>query len=390
MPLINPASGSEQVLYHQATGLALEGNYVFAITRMNSDYKSIEFKQYNNVQNACYSLKPKNFFSAILEILREPPHLFDRIKNETSFSIAIAHQPLNCFSLILSGKLKKMPLLYVCHSPSHLEYELNNEAKSFFRFWPQVILRKKIERFCLKKSSIIMVLSRYMKEKINHIHQISAPIVVNPGGVDLKRFQPISTREKIKITLGLPTNRIHLLTVRNLEPRMGIDNLIKSIAILKKGGEFIHLTICGDGPEKKNLESLIHDLNLEKEISFTGFIGSELLPKYYCAADFFILPTRKLEGFGLVTPESMACGTPVLGTPVGGTREILSNFNPHLLFKDSSPEAMATGIESAIDHYFNDHDKYNKLRLRCREYTEKNYSWQRHTKQLISIINETI
>jgi glycosyltransferase involved in cell wall biosynthesis len=230
-----------------------------------------------------------------------------------------------------------------------------------------------------------------MKQKIQHIHQIPANhVVVNPGGVDLKRFRPFGNRKQIKSELGLPENTIHLLTVRNLEPRMGLDNLLKSIKILKHKILKVHLTIGGEGPEKDGLQKLIEKFGLMDEVTMTGFIPAEQLPKFYAAADFFILPTSDLEGFGLVTPESMACGTPVLGTPVGGTKEILSPFNSRFLFKDSSPEAMATGIESAINHYFNDQNEFNKLRLSCREYVEKNYSWQRHTKQLISIIAEAI
>ena len=80
VPLKNPVSGSEQVLYQQAMGLASKGNNVFAITRMNRKYKSTEFRQYNNVKDASYSLNTKNSFSAILAILREPPHLFDLLR----------------------------------------------------------------------------------------------------------------------------------------------------------------------------------------------------------------------------------------------------------------------------------------------------------------------
>jgi len=58
-------------------------------------------------------------------------------------------------------------------------------------------------------------------------------------------------------------------------------------------------------------------------------------------ADLFVLPTLELEGFGLVTIEALASGVPVLGTPVGGTVEILEKLNPNLLFKDTSSESIA-------------------------------------------------
>jgi glycosyltransferase involved in cell wall biosynthesis len=169
---------------------------------------------------------------------------------------------------------------------------------------------------------------------------------------------------------------------------MGLDNLLRCIYLLKNKGIDLHLTVGGEGTETKNLGNLIDEYGLAKMVTMTGFIPSELLPQYYGAADFFILPTRKLEGFGLVTPESMACGTPVLGTPVGGTKEILSGLDPKLLFRNPSPEAMAEGIQRAIGKYYNYETKYMKLRLLCREYASTNYAWHPHIDRLMSIIDE--
>jgi glycosyltransferase involved in cell wall biosynthesis len=117
-----------------------------------------------------------------------------------------------------------------------------------------------------------------------------------------------------------------------------------------------------------------------------GFIPNDKLAKYYNAADYFILPTRKLEGFGLVTPESMACGTPVCGTPIGGTKEILANFDNDCLFKNSSPEAIVEGIQKTIKSYSPNSERYENLRRKCRQYAEHNFSWQQHLKKLKSEI----
>jgi glycosyltransferase involved in cell wall biosynthesis len=248
-----------------------------------------------------------------------------------------------------------------------------------------------IEKSCLKRAQKIVALSRYMQLKIEKIHRIpDSRIVVNPGGVDLERFKPPENRESMKSELYFPENKIHLLTIRNLEPRMGLDNLLICIKILKNYKAIVHLVLGGDGIERKKLEDLVLQYGLENEVTMPGFIAHDTLPKFYGAADFFILPTRRLEGFGLVTPESMACGTPVLGTPVGATEEVLSKFNPQLLFKDASPMAMASGIQMVIKNYFNDKKKYAQLRERCRRYAEENYSWNRHTDQLKSILHDVI
>jgi glycosyltransferase involved in cell wall biosynthesis len=284
-------------------------------------------------------------------------------------------------------KLKRVPLLYIFHSPSNEEYLLLHENRSTIRNIIPNIFRFIIENICLKRALKVMVLSRYMKQKVQKIHRITANrIIVNPGGVDLDRFRPSKKRHELKKQLGLPEGKIHLLTVRNLEPRMGLDNLLKSIRLMKNRQISIHLTLGGDGIEGRKLKYLTMKYGLNEEVTLTGYILPELLPKYYAASDFFILPTRRLEGFGLITPESMACGTPVLGTPVGGTKEILTNFNSEFLFGDHSSEAMANGIQRAVQKYFNDKKKYDQLRINCRQYAKNNYSWERHADQLISVI----
>jgi glycosyltransferase involved in cell wall biosynthesis len=306
-------------------------------------------------------------------------------------AVAISHQPFTCFSLLIDGKLRHIPLIYVFHSPNHEEYILSGKTLNSFGRIILVQLRRMIEKICIQRADIIMVLSQFMKQKVIDLHRISHDrISVNAGGADLDRFKPISNREFAKKDFGFKKNCIHLLTIRNLEPRMGIDNLIKSIKILKQRLVKVHLIIGGEGPENENFQKLIDRLDLRDEVNLTGFIPAEKLPRFYAAADFFILPTRHLEGFGLVTPESMACGTPVIGTPVGGTKEILSDFNYNLLCRDYSPQAIADGIQRSIKHYFNDRKLYKNLRMSCREFIKKNYSWQRHINQLNSLIDETL
>ena len=387
--LFYPTSGSEQVLNHQAVGLNQKGFRVFAITRINGESKSV-VRNVDGVHEACYNLPTQNILRALFSIIKKPLKLYNNFIEEGSFFASVCHQPFTCTALLISKKLKNIPLIYVFHSPNHEEYLLLNQDKHFLWKMPIAFLRKIIEGYCLKKAMKIIVLSEYMKNKVKKIHRISENlIVVNPGGADFNRFKPISDRPKIKKSLGFPENKIHLLTVRNLDYRMGIDNLLKSIYLLKKADLSIHLVIGGEGPEKEKLLKIIEKLGIMAEITLTGFIPSEL-PLYYGAADFFILPTRNLEGFGLVTPEAMACGTPVLGTPIGGTKEILKNFNSHFLFDDTSAEAMAKGIKNTIFEYSEQEDKYNELRKRCREFVIQNYSWQRHIDQLYSIIHGMI
>jgi len=391
VPLANPTSGSEQVLNQQAIGLVREDMDVYAITRQAGP-PSWVIRDIEGVREGSYQASAQDLIYSFFSLMRYPTEFYCRFTQNIPFHAAICHQPFNCFSLLIMRKLRDIPFFYVFHSPSHEEYNiLQNKKRSHVITIPQIKAREIIEGFCIKRALRIVVLSEYMKSKVKQIHKIPGErIVVNPGGVDLEKFRPPQDPGMLKKGLGLPESKIHLLTVRNLEPRMGLDNLLKCIYILKTRQAGIHLVLGGEGPEKMNLENLIREYDLDDAVTMTGFIPSDRLPEYYGAADFFILPTRQLEGFGLVTVESMACGTPVLGTPVGGTKEILSKFDPRFLFKDSSPEAMAEGIDATINNNFTNKKKYDELRGQCRKYAERNYSWQRHVDQLMSIIDNAI
>ncbi|UCH20136.1 MAG: glycosyltransferase family 4 protein [Deltaproteobacteria bacterium] len=386
--LSNPTSGSEQMLNHQAIGLASEGIQVYAITR-TADKIPASITNVDGVVEGSYCGCPQAMFRFFFALLKYPVKFYNHFVQDGPFQVLICHQPFNFFALLLRKRIGKLPLLYNFHSPSHQEYLLSHQKKGHLSIFFPATVRRLIEKICLTRAMKIMVESRYMKQKVQAIHRIPADkILVNPGGVDLDRFTPYLKRNQLKEKLGFPRSKIHLLTVRNLEPRMGLDNLLKCMVALKKNGLPVYLTLGGEGGQRKELEKLIVNFGLNKEVSITGFIPPDVLPKYYAASDFFILPTRHLEGFGLVTPESMACGTPVLGTPVGATREILSGLDDRFLFKDATSEAMARGIQAAIQNYLNNKKKYDELRMRCRAFAEKHYSWNRHVCQLRSIVRD--
>jgi len=382
VPLTDPASGSEQVLKNQVMRLAKTGIDVCAITRQNTQTAPF-IRDVDGVAEARYGSSRRYNLRLTFSLLYYPQKFFGFLTHNRGFDAAIIHQPGSFISLALSGKLRNVTKIYVYHSPWHQEYLLSIPGKQGLTQKIAAKIRLLIERFCLQKVHRIITLSSYMKNRLHHTHAVPPEkIEINPGGVDLERFKPMKNREAEKINRGFPPGRIHLFTLRNLEPRMGLDLLLKCMAILQKAKVKAHLCIGGDGPERVKIQNLIRELALTDDVTMTGFIPTELLSSYYGAADFFILPTRRLEGFGLVTPESMACGTPVLGTPVGGTKEILSNFVPQFLFSDTSPEAMANGIQRAIEKYFNDPKRYLTLRKDCRTHAEINFSWDRHIHQL--------
>jgi glycosyltransferase involved in cell wall biosynthesis len=93
---------------------------------------------------------------------------------------------------------------------------------------------------------------------------------------------------------------------------------------------------------------MVEQRGLQNHVRFLGFVADEMLPHLYRAADLSVVPTRALEGFGLVAAESIAAGTPALVTPIGGLPEVVSGLSPNLIF--ASPEALdlAEGTVQAL------------------------------------------
>jgi glycosyltransferase involved in cell wall biosynthesis len=125
------------------------------------------------------------------------------------------------------------------------------------------------------------------------------------------------------------------------------------------------------------LRRLAETLGLEETVRFTGFIPEDDLADYYRSADLFVLPTTALEGFGLPILESLACGTPVVGTAVGAIPEILGKLGSEFLVTDARPEGLARALAFHLSRGVSD-----DLRERCRRLVEERYGWETVVSQL--------
>ena len=119
-------------------------------------------------------------------------------------------------------------------------------------------------------------------------------------------------------------------------------------------------------------------------ITLTGFIDGEILPSYYQASDLFVMPSLTLEGFGLSTLEAMACGVPVLGTPTGGTPEILQPVLPDFILGGVEPADIAAGILARMSDL-----QDPELRARIRGYAQ-GFSWDGITDSVEELFRELV
>jgi glycosyltransferase involved in cell wall biosynthesis len=121
---------------------------------------------------------------------------------------------------------------------------------------------------------------------------------------------------------------------------MGLDVLLDAWAEVVQQQPGAVLVVVGEGPERRVLEQRARALELGDRVRFAGEIGERSLVDHYQAATCTVVPSRSLEGFGLVVLESLACGTPAVVTNVGGLPEAIADLDRSLVLRPNDPDAL--------------------------------------------------
>ena len=158
------------------------------------------------------------------------------------------------------------------------------------------------------------------------------------NGVDLRLFRPLD-RETTRRRLGLdgPT----LISVGHLIERKGHHLIIEAMGSLPG----FTLLIAGEGPERANLDRIIGKYGLGGRVRLLGARPHDELPELYGAADALILASSR-EGWANVLLEAMACGTPVVATPIWGNPEVVARPEAGILMRERSPSGIAEGVKA--------------------------------------------
>ena len=210
-------------------------------------------------------------------------------------------------------------------------------------------LRRQLERTVYRRADACIVLSRAFSELLQQEFGVAAErIRVIPGGVDAARFAALPSRAEARARLGWDAQVPTVLAVRRLVRRTGVDRLIAAAAALRARVPAVRILIAGEGEERAALEAQAWALGAGDAVRFLGFVPEAQLPLAYRAADLTVVPSISLEGFGLIVPESLAAGTPVLVTPVGGLPETVEGLSHALVLWDASAPSIADGIAEAL------------------------------------------
>lgn len=279
--------------------------------------------------------------------------------------------------------------LFLFTGPWAEEYRFAQQARELGvgRKALDVVIRRTMrisEGQALRRCCAIVTISQYYERELPVWHgEGLPPIRVIFGGVDLERFQPPKDRAAVRAHWKLSDSDFLFLTVRRLDPRMGLMNLIRAFAPVALNYPNARLWLAGRGPDAPHLEALIRELKLEHHVRLLGFVPEEDLPSLYAAADCALMPSLALEGFGLSTVEALACGTPVMGTLSGATPELLEPLDPHLLFPPDDVTMLTHRLENVLEH-----PASLPTREKCRAYAEERFSWDQPVEKFQALLKQ--
>jgi len=191
---------------------------------------------------------------------------------------------------------------------------------------------------------IIATTEKEKEELIRHYGSSPERIGVVPCGVNLELFQPMD-KEIARQQLGFADDKV-ILFVGRIEPLKGIEQLLKAMPYLQNG-QRPRLVIIGGAKnsqrELDELQELSRSLHIQDSVTFLGLIKHKQLPYFYSAADACVVPSY-YESFGLVALESLACGTPVVATNVGGIKSVIQQGETGYVVIDNTPHRLADKI----------------------------------------------
>lgn len=251
----------------------------------------------------------------------------------------------------LSRVAQPAALVYTVHSPVAQEQTLTWSQQGLLGLLNQSVglrIVRREERALLTRAHAVHVLSRFTKHELGREHPRLPNNYYLIPHFYYEGWRRHIPRSEAKAKLGWAEDCPTLFTVRQLRYRYGIEDAILAVAPLASAGR-CRFYIAGEGPDRGKLERLIDENSVRGSITLMGTIPDQTLHLAYQAADLFLLPTRALECFGLISLEAMIHGLPVLATSAGAIPEVVGPVLPGFLTPPGDPAAFRAKLTDYLE-----------------------------------------
>ena len=345
-------------------------NYLTSKWKKYSIMPEREIREGVNVWYPHYIAFPRSWFfaSSGQRMYLGIKELVAKIYQEFQFDLIHAHVALpDGYAGIKMAQKYKKPLIVTIHGQD----------------FQQTIFKSKKSKRNIKKvinySKKTIVVSKKLKRIGEKYLQVNNnKMIVVPNGINMNDIHA-ETSNNFQEYNGKKV----ILSVSHLIKTKGIDLNLKAIAKLKQKYPDVIYLIIGEGKEKKKLEKLINELNLQNMVTFIGEVSHYKVIEYMASCDIFSLPSWN-EGFGVVYLEAMAQSKPVIGCQGEGIEDFVEHNKTGLLVKQRDVNSLVV----AIDYLLSNPDEARAMGGRARKLVLKNYTWEKSAEKTIEIYNQ--
>ena len=242
------------------------------------------------------------------------------------------------------------------------------------RVFPFTLAMKSISR----QVNTLTYLGEFTRNAISKsVTKIAAQSMVKIApGIDTDHFSPQDARE-LRNELGLTEKKV-IVSVGRLVHRKGQDVLIEAMPAIIRDVPEAHILMIGEGPYRSYLENRVKALEIQERVTFIGRIQYADLPRYICAGDLFVMPSRsrlaglEVEGLGIVYLEASACGLPVIAGNSGGAPDAVLDGETGLVVDGTQK----TDVAAAVVELLLDPDRSRAMGVRGRQWIIQEWRWE--------------
>lgn len=255
-----------------------------------------------------------------------------------AFDIVHAHSPALCGRAALSAAAAEgVPCVYELRA--FWEDAGGDDRHLFGQI--KYGLSRSLETGVVRKAGAVVGIARAILGDLESRGISSNKLFHVPNGVDVARFTPRPRDQDLAAKLGAASTPT-LGFIGTFFPWEGVAWLVRASAALRQRGQEFKLLIVGDGAEAPDVRRAIQETASAEYVSFLGRVPHEQVERYYSVMDVLVYPRQRLRITELVTPlkplEAMALGKAVMGSDVGGIKELIDDDETGLLFRAGNVE----------------------------------------------------
>jgi glycogen synthase len=308
-----------------------------------------------------------------LTMVRLMERRIEELCDAESFDVLHAHSPALCgLAALRASRSRRIPFVYEVRSFWEDSAVVQNKTTHVSLRYR---LGRGLETFVARRAHAIVGISRAILKDLE-ARPIAVPKLFHvPNGVDAARFVPRIRDEVLATELGV-SNVPTIGYLGTLFPWEGIPWLVRAAAQLHASGIVFKLLIVGDGAAAAEVRDTIQALHARDYISFLGRVPNDQVERYYSVMDVLVYPRLNVRTSEIVTPlkplEAMALGKPVIGSAMGGVRELIEPEVTGLLFEPENIQDFCRQTRRLLQ----DQDLQCKLGAKARQVVATEKDWK--------------